>query len=276
VNLTAFVDKVSFFSPNSLYFIDDGPVLPIIYANVTAYQTNQEPPAIEVIYDDVMDGIGGHQIPLAAAEEIGATRVLTTGTTFFSDYDYTDAIFDNIQMFENFVDWAVGNRSEWNIADFDEVGPRIMDVSWDPSSPDEGETVTVTANVTDPGGVDMVWLKYNNGTHDVSLVMTPGGGGIYSGVISDVTSGSLSFYIEAMDTPDNIARRRFWTIDWTPPVTTTTTTTTSDTTTTTTTTTSPTEPPTSPPPIPTEMLLILGIGGAVVILVIVVLLMKKR
>ncbi|MFW9788834.1 MAG: zinc dependent phospholipase C family protein [Candidatus Thorarchaeota archaeon] len=282
VNLTAFVDKVTFFSPSSLYFVDDGPVLPIIYANVTAYQTNQAAPAITVIYDDVSDGMWGDQIPLAAAEEIGSTRVFVTGTTFFSDYDYGKPQFDNIQLFENYLDWAVGNRSEWNIADVDEVGPRIMDVSWDPPSPEDGETVTVSVNVTDPSGVNVVWLNYNNGTHDISLQMTPSGGDIYTGVISDVTSGSLSFVIEAHDNSGNIAYRVSFTIDWTPPVittttTTTTTTSTSTTTPTETTSTSPTEPSTTPPPpLPQNLMLILGIGGAVVILLIVVIFVKKR
>jgi hypothetical protein len=104
-------------------------------------------------------------------------------------------------------------------------------------------------------------LKYNNGTHDVTLLMAAKGGGLYSGVISDVTSGSLSFYIEAMDTPANIAIRASFTITWTPPGTTTTT----ESTTTTST----------PPPL--DMVLVVGIVGAIVlVLLIVVLVLKKR
>jgi hypothetical protein len=270
VNLTASVASITFFSPSSLYFIDEGPVLPIIYADITGFQTNQEPPDPTVIYDDVMDGVNGQQIPMAAAEEIGSTRVFVTGTTFFSDFDYGKPQFDNIQLLENYLDWAIGNRSEWNIADVDEVGPRISDVSWLPATPDEGESVNVTAVVTDTNGVDWVWLKYNNGTHDVSLLMTAKGGGLYSGIISDVTSGSLSFYIEAMDTPDNTAIRASFTITWTPPATTTTT---GPTTTTEEPTTTPT--PTSQPP-PVDMMLVIGIGGAIVVLLIVVFLLKKR
>jgi hypothetical protein len=279
VNLTAAVDAVSFFSPNSLYFIDEGPVLPIIYADVTAYQTNQEPPAITVIYDDVADSMYGTQIPLAAAEELGSTRLFVTGTTFFSDFDYGDGDFDNIQMLENFLEWGVGNRSEWNIADIDEVGPRISDISWDPAAPEDGQSVNVTVVVTDPYGVDSVYLMYHNGTHEVSLLMTAKGGGLYSGVISDVTSGSLIIYFEADDTYDNTAIRARFTITWTPPATTTTTeptTTTEEPTTTTeepTTTETPT--PTSQPP-PVDMVLVLGIGGAVVVLLIIVILVKKR
>jgi hypothetical protein len=258
VNLTAGVNSVTFFSPSSLYFLDDGPVLPILYADVTGYQTNQEPPAPAVIYDDVMDGIWGNQIPLAAAEEIGTTRLLVTGTTFFSDFDYSKPQFDNIQLLENFLDWGVGNRSEWNIANVDEVGPRVSNVGWTPSSPDVGETVTVTATVADPGGVDAVYLKYNNGTDLVSLQMDAGPGGVYSGVISDVTTGSLSFSIEAHDNSDNIETRTPFTITWTSPSTTTTTTT------------------GTVPPLPTNLLLVVGIGVAVVVLVLVAVFVRKR
>lgn len=278
VNLTAFVGTMTFFSPNSLYFLDDGPVLPIIYADVTGYQTNQEPPSPTVIYDNVQDGQYGYQIPLAAAEEIGSTRLLVTGTTFFSDYDYGKPQFDNIQLLENFLDWSVGNRSEWNISDVDEVGPRISGVGWDPSAPDEGEAVTVSATVSDPNGVSSVYLKYNNGTHDVSLLMTHEGGGVYSGEISDVTSGTLSFRVEGHDIYDNVATRASFTITWTSATPTTTTPTTPTDTTTTeepTTSATPTETPTTTP-FPVDMMLMVGIGTAIIILIVIVIVVRMR
>jgi hypothetical protein len=248
VNLTLGVNKVTFFSPSSLYFLDDGPVLPIIYADITGYQTNQEPPSPTVIYDDVMDGQWGNQIPLAAAEELGSTRLFVTGATFFSDFDYSKPQFDNVQLLKNFLDWAVGNRSDGNIADVDEVGPRIGGISWNPSSPSDGEVVTVTATVTDPGGVDSVYMKYNNGTHLVSLLMTPGSEGVYTGVISDVTTGSLSFSIEAHDTSDNVAIRTPFNITWA----------------------SIGNPP------PWRMMLIIGIGGAIIVLLVAAVFLRKR
>ncbi len=274
VNLTAFVSTMTFFSPNSLYFLDDGPVLPILYADVTGYQTNQEPPSPIVIYDNVMDGQYGYQIPLAAAEEIGSTRLLVTGTTFFSDFDYGKPQFDNIQLLENFLGWSVGNRSEWNISDVDEVGPRIGAISWDPAAPDYGDKVNVSATVSDPGGVASVYLTYNNGTHDVSLLMTSEGGGEYVGEISDVSSGSLSFNIEAVDTSDNVATRASFTITWTSPTTTTTTPTSTTTTEEPTTSTTPTGT-TTPPPL--DMMLVVSmIGVAIVVLLIFMIIVKKR
>lgn len=196
VNLTFGVSTFTMFSPSSLYFLDDDPVLPVIMADVTGYQTDQTPPVMEVIYDDVIDGVYGDQIPLAAVEEVANLRVLVTGTTFFSDFDYGKTnLFDNIVFLENYLHWAVGNRSQWQIPLEDEVGPRISDVSWDPASPNEGVSVNVSVTVTDPSGVATVYLEYNNGTHDVSWPMTSGGGGVYFRVISDVTSGTLSFNV---------------------------------------------------------------------------------
>ena len=112
VGLTDGVDSVSFFSPSSLYFVGSGSFLPIIFGDASAYQTDQNTPAPTVVYDDVMDGEGGDEIPLAAAEEIGTSRLFVAGTTFFSDFDHGDPLFENIQLLENFLDWAIGDRAE--------------------------------------------------------------------------------------------------------------------------------------------------------------------
>ncbi len=257
VNLTYGVDGISFFSPNSLYFLDDDPILPIIYADVTAYQTNQDAPEISIIYDDVMDGEWGTQIPLAAVEEIGTARLFVVGTTFFSDFDHGDAIFDNIQLLENFLKWATGNRSENSIANVDEVGPRISDIDWDPASPADGKGVNVSVTVTDPGGVSAVNLKYNNGTHDVVLSMIAEGSDIYTAEILDVSSGTLVIIIEALDNDANTAVRASYTITWASPTTSTTT--------------------TGGTPSPIDPLILIGaIAGTLVLILIIVYVGKSR
>ncbi|TFG31606.1 hypothetical protein EU527_12095 [Candidatus Thorarchaeota archaeon] len=275
VNLTYDVDSVSFFSPSSLYFIDDDPILPIIYADVTAYQTNQQPPAINVIYDNVMDGEWGNQIPLAAAEEIGTTRLFVGGTTFFSDFDHGDPYFENIQLLENFLDWAMGNRSEDAIPDVDEVGPRISNIQWTPTSPVEGQNVTVTLTASDPGGVVGAALKYNNGTHNIILPMETGDGINFAATISDVENGIVDFLIEAEDTTGNIAVRAYFTIEW-PAITTTTTSTSITTTTTATNTTTSTTTGTGGT-IPPSPMLLFGVAiGILVVIVIIVIVTKSR
>ncbi|MHA2425649.1 MAG: zinc dependent phospholipase C family protein, partial [Candidatus Thorarchaeota archaeon] len=152
LGLTTSVSSITMYSPASLYFIDEGPVLPIIYADASGYQTNQMDPAITVIYDDSQDGENGDQIPMIAVEEVGELRVLVSGTTFFSDFDYGRiAIFNNVVLLENFIDWATGDRSSSNIADEDEMGPRIGDISSTPENPDNETSVTISATITDPG-----------------------------------------------------------------------------------------------------------------------------
>ena len=286
LHMTFDVASVSFFSPNSLYFLADDPILPILYADVSGYQTDQNPPVPTVVYDDVIDGAWGDQIPLAAIEEIGTGRLFVAGTTFFSDFDHGDPVFENINMLENFLEWATGNRGEDNIGGADEVGPRISNIVWDPVSPEDGHGVNVSATVTDPGSVTMVNLKYNNGTHDVTVAMTTTGGDVYTAEIEDVTSGTLDITIEADDSDSNIATRAFYTITWAASTTTTTTTTTTDTTTTDTSTTDTSTADTNTTtsdtggggtPIQIDPMLLIGaIGGTLVVIVIIVLIGKKR
>lgn len=213
LNITYDVDSITFFSPNSLYFLDDGPILPVIYADTAAYQTNQLPPDIEVIYDDVMDGEYGDQIPLAAVEEINGTRLLTAGTTFFSDFDYGKTeTFDNIGFLENFLQWGVGNRSGFVVPDVDEVGPRISDISWDAELV-EGELANVSAVVSDPSGVSKVFLKHDGETTEwpemIEYSATE-----YKVTIPGISKGDLSFWIEANDTAGNVAIRASFDINW--------------------------------------------------------------
>ncbi|MHA2027426.1 MAG: zinc dependent phospholipase C family protein, partial [Candidatus Thorarchaeota archaeon] len=199
VGLMESVDTLTFYSPSSLYFIDDGPVLPVVFANVTAWQDNHQSPAPTVIYDDTDDGENGEQIPLIAVEEIGDLRLLVAGTTFFSDFDYgKTAAFDNIVFLENFLEWAA-NRTIGSVADVDEVGPRISEVQFTPSSPENGQDVTVTATVTDPGGVNTVVLQYDSET----VTMTASGSDVYTGVITGLTDVSISAKVVANDADSN-------------------------------------------------------------------------
>lgn len=253
-DLTYGVSALTLFSPTSLYFIDENPILPIIYGEESAYQTDQNAPAPEVIYDDTDDGLYGEQIPLVAVEEIGDLRLLVAGTTFFSNYDYgKTAIFSNIQLLENFIDWSITNRSTENISNEDEVGPRIKDISWTPENPDGGNTVTIHAEITDPYGVNSVKLNYTTDSTSVELDMSATGDE-YSVEIPDVTSGNLTFSIIATDANANTAIRAYFDISWGAGTGTT---------------------DTVPPPNQT-MLIFIGVGIAVVAVVIVVVILLKR
>jgi hypothetical protein len=249
VGLMESVDTLTFYSPSSLYFIDDGPVLPVVFANVTAWQDNHQSPAPTVIYDDTDDGENGEQIPLIAVEEIGDLRLLVAGTTFFSDFDYgKTAAFDNIVFLENFLEWAA-NRTIGSVADVDEVGPRISEVQFTPSSPENGQDVTVTATVTDPGGVNTVVLQYDSET----VTMTASGSDVYTGVITGLTDVSISAKVVANDADSNTAIRAYYTVTWGG------------------------GGSTTPPPIDaTTMLIIVGGVGVVIVVIAVVVVMKRR
>ena len=211
--LTAGVDSFTMYSPSSLYFTDDGPVLPVIYADVKAYQTDQLPPAPAVIYDDTADLENGDQIPLAAVEEIGDLRLLVVGTTFFSDFDYgKTATFDNIIFLENFLEWTA-NRSIGAVSDIDEIGPRISDVQWAPSNPFNDESVSFTLNVTDPSGVESVSLQYEGESGPVSLPMTHSGDA-YTVTIPGLSDQTILVKIVATDSEGNTAVRAYFSVTW--------------------------------------------------------------
>ncbi|UCE09773.1 MAG: zinc dependent phospholipase C family protein [Candidatus Thorarchaeota archaeon] len=259
VGLTVGVASITFYSPSSLYFLDDGPVLPIIYADATGYQVNERPPAIIVVWDALQDGVNGEQIPLAAVEEVGSLRVLVTGTTFFSDFDYgKTAIFDNIVFLENFLDWAI-DRDIGDIPDEDEIGPR-MDIEWTPTSPDEGQNVAFTATVTDPSNVDHVTFEVFDGTTTTTATPTIVGDE-YTIQLSDEYDGSVQVRVRANDTAGNEAVRGYFTVAWGDEVPTTTGTTT----------------PTGPPLDDTTLyLMIAAAGGAMIVLALVFVVMRRR
>lgn len=240
LGLTLSVLSITMFSPTSLYFTDERPALPVLFADPSGYQTDQTSPGIQFVYDDTIDGVNGDQIVLAAVEQVGSLRVLVAGTTFFSDFDYGKSQFDNVQFLENFLDWASGNRSVDVVPSVDEIGPRISGITLSPAAPIEGQTVAVSAAISDISGVTGAMLTVWGAPEALVIPMTETSPGTYKANVSYVDEASMQFRIVANDTEDNVAVRERYTITWTPEATTTTTTTTTSTTTTTTTTTATT------------------------------------
>ncbi len=213
LGLTISVPSLTLFSPNSLYFTDDNPVLPIVWADPTAYQTDQNAPAIDVIWDDTQDGVHGDQIPLMAVEEVGNLRILVAGTTFFSDFDYGKSVqFANPQLLDNVLDWFV-NRGTGAIPDVDEVGPRVHNPTTNPSPVQNGSAVTVLVSVTDPSGVDTVTLVLTARNKSESHVMNLTGD-VYAATLQDIYGGSISYQIVANDTVGNVEVRGSFALSW--------------------------------------------------------------
>ncbi|MHA1772360.1 MAG: S8 family serine peptidase [Candidatus Thorarchaeota archaeon] len=114
------------------------------------------------------------------------------------------------------------------------VPPSITDVARNPEAPDSTQSVTVTANVTDASGVDMVILEYYNGSTWINVTMSYVGDH-YEAVIPALPGGTtVTYRVHARDNVGNWAVSSDFSYTVTGGTTTTTTTTTSTTTTTTT------------------------------------------
>ncbi len=263
VGLTEYVLSLTLYSPTSLYFIDEGPALPIIFADESGYQTDQTSPTIDVVYDNSIDGENGNQIPLVAVEEVGDLRLLVAGTTFFSDFDYGKTQFDNVELFDNFLKWTLGDHSEDVVPDWDEMGPKIGDITFTPSNPDSETDVTLSVIVTDASTVDNVTVKYRIDDVISIIFLDEGTGDAYTASIPGQPEGTLSLTIEAIDSLNNTAIRTPIELTWGNPSTTTEMTTES--------TTTPTEPA------PQDMtLLIIGVVAVIGVILVVVIIMKRR
>ena len=255
VGLTASITTITMYSPLSLYFTDDGPVLPIIYGDPSAYQVENLGPDAEVIYDDTNDGVNGDQIPLMAGEEIGSLRVFVAGTTFFSDFDYGRAtLFDNVLLMENILEWA-SNREAGFVPDVDEIGPRIGNLSQNLIYYTDTTQVDVEFSVivTDPSGVQSVSLVHPGGIDSMTA-----DGDTYNLTLTDVPD-TFEVDIIATDTEGNEAFRGSFDIDIVAS-----------------TITSPTTSPTTGPPTPADLTLPLIIGGVVVLALVVIVVLKRR
>jgi len=81
--------------------------------------------------------------------------------------------------------------------------PSISNVDWQPEHPDESDTITVSATVTDDSGVAEVNLIYcYDGTCYPPVAMS-GSSGSYAATIGPFDEGMLTFNIEAEDTVGN-------------------------------------------------------------------------
>ncbi len=83
--------------------------------------------------------------------------------------------------------------------------PTIASVSHDPSYPSSADTVLVSAQVTDDGGVDMVCVYYRvDGGVYLMAGMSPAGGDWYEGLIPPQAHGCyVEYYLCATDDEEN-------------------------------------------------------------------------
>lgn len=199
-NITKDVNAIRMYSTSSLWYTDPFAVRNITMGDPDFYQVDDYPPPITVLYDNVDDGVGGDFIPLMAVEEIGNNRIFASGTTFFSDFDYP--IPDNEILIENALEWLLNT----SLVTLDVFGPTISSVTTDPTQPRSGETVTVSATITDPAGIDNATLYYTiDGGSEQSLVMSLSGGQYRATIPANqvVVGADFEYYIKTFDLLEN-------------------------------------------------------------------------
>ncbi len=199
-NMTKNVSTIRMYSTSSLYYTDPSAVTNITFGNPNFYQVDDYLPPVTIIYDDTDDGSGGDRIPLMAVEEIGDSRIMISGTTFFSDFDYP--VPDNEIFIENVCEWLLNT----SLTELDIYGPTISDVTRTPDPPKTGEALSISANITDPAGVNnaTVYYQIDSGSEQ-SLGMTVAGT-IYSAQIPSNQFGlgsNITYYIKSYDLLDN-------------------------------------------------------------------------
>lgn len=179
----------------------------------------------------------------------------------------TDADGNSVQSLVEQFTFAVGSEP-------DTFGPSMSLIAHDPASPSPTDTVTVSADIQDPSGVDYSTLQYKIGSGDwTNVSMTPSGD-IYSGDIpAQVDGTSISYRIVAVDDLGNEAVSGEFSYTVAEPTTTTSSTDTSTTGTTTTTTSGSGAVPLDDQ---TMMLILGGVGGLVLLVVIVVIRKRKQ
>lgn len=100
--------KVQFFSPTSLYTAEESSSVHwLIFGEETFYQSDQNPPAPDIIYDNTDDNVGGTSIPLAAVELDGDSSLALFGTTTWSNYDFGLSDRDNKDLIWSTIEFLL-------------------------------------------------------------------------------------------------------------------------------------------------------------------------
>jgi endonuclease/exonuclease/phosphatase family metal-dependent hydrolase len=148
-SLFAEVDVINFFSPSSVYDSPSSQVL--INAEKETYQSNEQGSAAAVIYDDTTDDVGGENIPLVVYEEVtngdDVDRIVVTGTTLWSDFDYGDSYARDTVFFGNlmqyFTDQTIATTGTIVINLPDDTPPDVK-ITY----PNDGATLKGIINIT--------------------------------------------------------------------------------------------------------------------------------
>lgn len=173
---------------------DDNDVI-AVYCNVT---DNFEVSAVEFVYR--IDG--------------GSWVTLTMTNSFDNQYEVTLGTFNYDELIEFYIraydiasspNQGINNNGgsyySFTIASHDTTGPTISDVSMLPTTPTDGEQITIFCTATDASGISSVNLYYRvNGGSWIMVEMTLVGGSTYGVNIGPFDyANMIEYYLTAID-----------------------------------------------------------------------------
>ncbi len=200
------VNTLNFFSPSSIIPSSTSSV--IVYGESDNYQSDENPPEPEKIFDDTDDGTGGDTIPLAVFEQTNnestPDRFLVLGSTLWSDFDYGDSSAQDTIFLENSLKWMTDqtrNTEQIIITLLDTNPPTIKVVNPRNNSIVKGE-IPIKVEVRDPFGVESLTIsldgtivsnttlylwdttKFTEGVHTINITATDFSGNSFSAMLS--------------------------------------------------------------------------------------------
>jgi hypothetical protein len=184
-----------------------------------------------VVSVTVSDPSGVSRVLLAYRVDAGAWANLTmTGGPLFWQ-TLPAALAGSVVAYRIFANdtlnqWSSSPVYQYTVVAFDVLPPTLNDWWWSPLAPNETDTVTVSANVTDPSGVAAVTLSYHDGAswHNLSMTLQAG---FYVAVLPALPYDTMvTLKVYARDAQDNwgvtpLGQYRVQTSDRAGPVTTT-------------------------------------------------------
>jgi hypothetical protein len=136
--------------------------------------------------------------------------------TYFNPLDEIEYYFrasDNSPNHNIAQDDNNGNYYSFTIGDSDLSGPTITNVDFDPDNPNEADTITISANISDSSGIYSTSVQYKVNAGSINTIsMNSVGGTGYQALIGPFSEGdSLEWRIVAYDNSTNRnARSTFW------------------------------------------------------------------
>ncbi len=165
-------------------------------------------PSAENIWFNVMLTVRADGADLWAKEDSESTTWADIGSATW-DTQSADMVISFIQNWDavldvDFVNFWIGSELQETI---DTSGPSIASISQSPTSPDDSDSVTVTAEITDPSGIAQAILSYSTdgGSSWINDTMTEVSGNYVCDIPAQSEGTSVHYRVYAEDSAGNWA-----------------------------------------------------------------------